>query len=291
MAHVSGIFGGRSPSVAVVTIAAGRRDHLAQQARSLARQDLAPDRYVVVDLGGDDPRASLVDGPEAVIVSEPAGGELPLARARNRGAIAADADITVFLDVDCIADVSLVRRYRDACTTHAGVHAGPVGYLPEDAPHTIDAVELEAVARYQPGRPTPSTALHRTDRIELFWSLSFAVDRSSWHRIGGFDERFVGYGGEDTDFARRADALDVPIWFSGAPRAFHQWHPVESPPVRHLRSICRNARLFRERWGVWPMEGWLEEFAASGLIDWDPVGEVCDVCDVGRAPARSDSSG
>lgn len=278
-------------SVAVVTIAAGRREHLALQARSLSRQDGDLDRYVVVDLGGDDPTPCFVDGPRAIVVSQPSSGDLPLARARNVGAAVADADVIVFLDVDCIADESLVRRYRDLCIRRPGVHAGPVGYLPEQAPSTIDTDELGRFARYQPGRPMPTTRLHRTERIDLFWSLSFAVDRASWRRIGGFDQRYVGYGGEDTDFARRVDARGVPIWFSGGPRAFHQWHEVDSPPVRHLESICRNAQIFHDRWGAWPMVGWLAEFASRNLIEWAPDGDRCIMRRPCRQSVAANSSG
>lgn len=267
---------GRPSSLAVVTIAGGRRDHLRQQARSIACQDVRPDRYVIVDLGGPDPRPMIPDGlPGDVVelVADP--GELPLARARNWGFAAAAADVTVFLDVDCIAHPGLVRRYAELVSAYPGVHAGPVGYLPEQITESIDPVDLEPLAVYQPGRPTPRTRLHRTERIELFWSLSFAVDRSSWDRIGGFDERYVGYGGEDTDFARRAELADVPIWFSAGPRAFHQHHPVSSPPVEHLGAICRNATVFFHTWGSWPMEGWLSAFAADGLIEWTPTGDRC----------------
>jgi GT2 family glycosyltransferase len=268
---------GPAVTVGVVTIAAGRRGHLSRQASSIVEQDCAPDRYVIVDLGGPELSRSLPPGVDPIVISERVTGDLPLARARNLGASAADTDVTVFLDVDCIADPALVRTYRDACTTRPGIHAGPVGYLPADAPTTIATRRLEAVARYQPGRPTPTTSMHRTERIELFWSLSFAVDRASWHRIGGFDERYVGYGGEDTDFARRAALRGVPIWFSGRSRAFHQWHPIDSPPVSHLASICRNASIFRDTWGEWPMIGWLERFSTDGLIDWHPDGDTCDI--------------
>ncbi|MEJ7800729.1 MAG: galactosyltransferase-related protein [Ilumatobacter sp.] len=152
---------------------------------------------------------------------------------------------------------------------------GRGGGPPPPPPGPTDPAELEPLAAYQPGRPTPRTTLHRTERYELFWSLSFALDRSSWDRIGGFDERYVGYGGEDTDFARRAERANVPIWFAPGPQAFHQYHPVSSPPVEHLRAICRNATIFFETWGSWPMEGWLSAFAAEGLIEWTPFGDRC----------------
>ena len=37
--------------------------------------------------------------------------------------------------------------------------------------------------------------------LGLFWSLNFAVRRTVWDELGGFDEGFGGYGGEYTDLA------------------------------------------------------------------------------------------
>ena len=52
----------------------------------------------------------------------------------------------------------------------------------------------------------------------------------------------------------------------GTARAYHQHHPVEKPPVRHLEAILRNGRVFRDRWGHWPMTGWLADFERLGLV-------------------------
>ena len=41
---------------------------------------------------------------------------------------------------------------------------------------------------------------------ELLWSLSFALTATAWRRIGGFYDRYRGYGAEDTDFALTARA-------------------------------------------------------------------------------------
>ena len=73
-------------------------------------------------------------------------------------------------------------------------------------------------------------------------------------------------GGEDTDLGRTAIARGVGLGWVGGARAYHQHHPVSSPPVEHLDDILRNGRLFHERWGEWPMTGWLEEFERRGLV-------------------------
>jgi hypothetical protein len=51
--------------------------------------------------------------------------------------------------------------------------------------------------------------------------------------------------------------------------------------VEHLHDIVANATIFHRRWGWWPMPGWLDAFAALGLIHWDPDG----------SPALMSSSG
>lgn len=52
---------------------------------------------------------------------------------------------------------------------------------------------------------------------------SVAIDRASFFEIGGFDEAFVGWGGEDNEFWERArDTL--PAWPYGRLPILHLWH-------------------------------------------------------------------
>ncbi|WP_237763612.1 glycosyltransferase family 2 protein, partial [Falsirhodobacter sp. alg1] len=75
--------------------------------------------------------------------------------------------------------------------------------------------------------------------------------------MGGFDERFTGYGGEDTDFGKTLSMAGQRIgWIAGA-KVYHQYHPHHMPPVHHLHSVVRNAELFAEKWGYRTMEHWL----------------------------------
>jgi GT2 family glycosyltransferase len=108
--------------------------------------------------------------------------------------------------------------------------------------------------------------LLREDDLRLFWSLSFALSSAHWVELGGFDETYVGYGGEDTDFAMRLGRNGGRLYWLGGATAYHQYHDVEDPPRRHLADIVRNSNLFHARWGEFPMGGWLDAFAAEGLI-------------------------
>jgi hypothetical protein len=88
-----------------------------------------------------------------------------------------------------------------------------------------------------------------------------------FRRVGGFDERYLGYGGEDTDFAKSFTTLGVPLGWTKGARAYHQYHPHHMPPVHHLRSIVRNAQLFEAKWGYRTMGHWLHAFRLMRLID------------------------
>jgi hypothetical protein len=58
---------------------------------------------------------------------------------------------------------------------------------------------------------------------------SIAITREAYERIGGFDESFVGWGGEDNEFWERGQALKV--WpFAHLPLV-HLWHAAQ--PGKH----------------------------------------------------------
>ncbi|GAB3446715.1 glycosyltransferase [Phycicoccus ginsengisoli] len=281
--RTSGDAGGRvsHPRTAVITLAHGRHEHLRGQGWGLGRQSVRPDTYVVVAMGDAGVEAVARElHPAAAVVPVPltGSGELPLSTARNAGAEAAldlGAEVLVFLDVDCIPGQDTVGRYaqvlRDAGTGPV-VACGEVAYLPPVGHPTAYRVpSLAATARPHPARPAPTPGTTQVaDDVRLFWSLSFAVTASGWRGLGGFDEDYVGYGGEDTDFGQRIRAAGGTMLWVGGATAFHQHHEQESPPLRHRRSIVRNANVFHDRWGWFPMEGWLAELYRRGLARLDP---------------------
>lgn len=260
--------------VALITITSGRHLHLRRQHGAARHQSHQPVRYICVSMGDDTVPA--LPGLRRLLM--PAGRELPLAAARNRGAadaLAGAADVLVFLDVDCIPGRGLVAAYLDAIAAvesarHPTAICGPVRYLPPlpDAGMPTDDAELDACSAEHPERRFPKSGW--LDDHNLFWSLSFAVSARTWSELGGFCEAYEGYGGEDTDFAQRLAAAGGRVYWAAAATAYHQHHESHDPPVGHARSIVRNAELFRRRWGWYPMRTWLEEFERRGLAHRSP---------------------
>jgi hypothetical protein len=264
---------------AVVTITRDRDTHLHRQRVGLAQAP--PDLHVIVGMGAEPQLADVVGAPPTttLTVAVPATG-LPLAAARNAGAaaaIAAGAELLVLLDVDCIPGPRLLDRYTAAVPRmgRPALLCGPVAYLPPPPEGGYPDRGLDALAPPHPARPAPPDGeVRREDRLELFWSLSFAVTAADWITFGGFCEDYAGYGAEDTDFAFAAAARGAGLYWIGGAHAHHQHHPPSRSTPGRAAEIVRNARLFRCRWGWWPMAGWLEELATAGTVEFDPGSDL-----------------
>ena len=257
-------------TVSVVTLAKGRPEHLRNVLLGLERQSRPPAELVVAVMQDD-----VYDLPEVAFPVRQirvTGAELPLAAARNRGVAEAVGDCVAFLDVDCIPAPGLVADYARGLAELDGLLMGEVLHLPAGAAEPgwrYDA--LAAVAeRHSDRRGPPAEGIEPCPDYRCFWSLNFAIRRATFLAAGGFDERYTGYGGEDTDFGKSLDRQGVPIaWMKGA-LAYHQHHPHHMPPVHHIDSVVRNAELFEAKWGYRTMGHWLHAFRIMGLIDDTP---------------------
>ena len=268
-------------SVSVLTIVRGRSSHLANLIAGLNRQTRAPDELVIAWMqDAPSPLPETRFPVRSVLVP---GDPMPLAAARNRAAEAARGEQLILLDVDCIPAAGLVERYA-ATTEAAGVRLGDVLYLPPGGVERIDDAALDRVGVRHPAKPElAQDEIRATPSHGELWGLSFALSAANWRRAGGMDERYIGYGGEETDFAARLERAGVTMAWVGGARAYHQHHPIHIPPLQHFDAILRNARLFHATWGRWCMDYWLGQFAERGLIAIDDR-----TLTVLRAPTRDE---
>ena len=271
-------------SVSVLTLVRGRRAHLANLIAGLNASRRKPDELVIAYMQP----AAHIDLPSTdfpireVFV---AGDAMPLAAARNRAAAAASGEQLIFLDVDCVPSPTLVERYVETGSEPGGIRLGEVLYLPAGAiADGIDFVALDRIGKRHPDKPPIALdEIRPTPTHGELWGLSFGISAADWTRAGGMDERYVGYGGEETDFAARLERAGVAMWWVGGARAYHQHHIVHTPAYQHFDAIIRNARLFRATWGRWCMQYWLGQFAENGLIAWD-----ADTITVLRQPTEAE---
>jgi hypothetical protein len=68
---------------------------------------------------------------------------------------------------------------------------------------------------------------------------SMAITKEAYFRIGGMDEEFVGWGGEDIEFWKRCSLLNRWIW--GYEPIIHLWH--KSQPLKENKNNPNIARI------------------------------------------------
>ncbi|UUR08110.1 glycosyltransferase family 2 protein [Sphingomonas glaciei] len=253
--------------ISVCTLGSGRASHLRNLVEALARSHTMP-AELVIGVMQDEPY-DLPATPFPIRQHVLGSGKLTLAAARNRAAHEAAHERLVFLDIDCIPDPDLVADYDARMDLADGILMGEVLYLPKGA--TDGGLDFDHFAglgvKHSERSGPPDTPLGSCTDYRCFWSLNFAMRRSAFLRLGGFDEAYVGYGGEDTDFGRTAAEAGLTFHWTRGARAYHQYHAHHMPPVHHLDSVLANAHRFRDKWGHVTMDHWLKAFTLMGLVE------------------------
>ncbi len=194
---------------------------------------------VVVDDGSATPLGAddVADLGEVRVVRREDEGFRP-ATSRNEGAAAATGDVLVFLDGDMIPDPSWLEHHMrwhhvtDDAMVLGFRHHVDDSWLTEDLVRQAQGSGglASVVADRTVERPewiefhmlrTKDLTTADTDLFRVVTSGNVSVRRETFDRIGGFDDSFIRWGHEDTEFGYRG-------WVSGAllipERGAHCWH-------------------------------------------------------------------
>jgi len=246
--------------ITILTLVHNRERALINQLQGIANNSQFPIEVIIVRM--NEPSAPLPDLPFAVKqlrLDQDKG--INLASARNYAMQHSRTDFNIFLDVDCVPSSTLITAYSATLPSSDNLVSGRVRYLSKKHTKALyPGKDLLSCSVADPVRSEDEDFTH-----ELFWTLNFGCSKATFQHIGGFDEQYNGYGAEDTDFAFTARSQGIGILTLDA-IAFHQYHPSYWPPLNHLESILKNAKLFFDKWATWPMEGWLQAFEELGYI-------------------------
>lgn len=87
----------------------------------------------------------------------------------------------------------------------------------------------------------------RPERVRQNWQGgTLAIRQSAFFAIGGFDESFVGWGGEDNEFFDRCLTLNG--WRYGYLPFLHLWHPPQAAKLNAARE--HNLAFLRQRLAI-----------------------------------------
>jgi len=231
-----------APHVSVIVPAYGRAPELEQCLGHLARQETGPPvadgplRYqvIIVDDGSTESLEPLVAArrgsfPFIFLRHEANRGR---AAARNTGAKRAEGDLLLFLDADMLASPGLVRAHHDA---HAAAGSEPiVGLGPIPVAPGYETLLGSYMERRGHMRPAvdPGRVPYR-----FFVSSNTSVGRPLFERVGGYDERFVHYGGEDIDLGYRLHRAGTRVTVVPGAESAHAYRYDLEAAARRMREF------------------------------------------------------
>lgn len=180
-----------------------------------------------------------------------------LAASRNNGFRHATGDYFVFIDGDCIVRENFVARHRLLSEKGYFVTGNRIllsenfskaiverkDFLPHSIFDALNALRKKKINRILPLLYLPEGVINRkkNDRWQKLRGCNFAVWKEDLLRTNGFNEDFVGWGFEDSEFAVRI--LNAGIHRKSgnfATGVFHLYHkelkvPQEGPNWERLQ--------------------------------------------------------
>lgn len=107
-------------------------------------------------------------------------------------------------------------------------------------------------------RPLPdyNYELLRTRNVICF--IAALIRRKVWDQVGQLDERFTGYGFEDTDYNRRVVDAGWQLGVTGAARVWHEssgTYRTKYGLQKHTEMFYESKAKFEAKWGDGPQLG------------------------------------
>lgn len=163
----------------------------------------------------------------------------------NKAVASSQAERIIFTDSDCIPHPCFVADHKAACRPKRLV-TGPRVYLGSDITQWLkngdsSIIELnrtslliwlsirKQLSKIEQAIRYPAWLLPFFNRMKTVWpyGANFAVDRQDLLLVNGFDEDFLGWGGEDVDLSHRLSLVGVTAHSSlGRAVVYHLEHPI-----------------------------------------------------------------
>lgn len=216
----------------IVSTGMGRSDNLYYCLEMLCQQTYPADEIIVISDGE----------PHSEFICQAFAERLPLRHhyrpndlrvgySRNLGVSLSNGEQLIFLDTDVMLNPEALALY--AQRLEATPQACLIGYCGLDKSFESPSALITGRQvnsrdpRYASLSPTdlaPQTALRDYPHWYV-WTANFAIHRTLYEKVGGFQERICGWGTEDLDFANRLYSLGTKFVYLLEVWGEHQVHP------------------------------------------------------------------
>lgn len=142
-------------------------------------------------------------------------------KAINKAASAATGRLFIIADGDIIYDPELMREAMNQVREDRWV-------IPFSSITRMTRSNSQTVFEQDAQWPIPVSLETKADQARYFVGGVNVLSRAAFEAVGGYDERFVGWGGEDEAFAYSLDTLvGKHVRLEG--NLLHFWHPFVGP--------------------------------------------------------------
>ncbi len=191
------------PRVSVVIPAYNAQDTIADAVEAVLAQSYLGEReLIVVDDGSEDGTADAIRAyPQVRYIRQDNAGP---ASARNCGASVARGEIILFTDSDCYPESRWIEKMVDGfLSAGIGVVAGSYDIANPQVP-LARVIHAEILFRHHRLMP---------DSPRAFGSYNFAIRKTVFDQVGGFNTRYRCASGEDNDLSYKVIAAGYQIRF------------------------------------------------------------------------------
>ncbi|MDF1660148.1 MAG: glycosyltransferase [Planctomycetota bacterium] len=253
----------KTPEISVIVTTYNKERELTLVLEAYRHQSFKDFELIIADDGSGEATKKVIEEARScsdfpIIHSWQEDDGFRAARSRNLAVSKARGKILALTDGDCVPLPNYLETvkntYKESC------YLAGERYLlrQEEASHIEKGKISEGAGKYlkslipereekRLSKTRRKNRFYRTFRLKIrptVMTCNFALSKDDLLKINGFDERYVGWGHEDTDLGRRLRSLGIKSANElSEAKLIHLWHKTEASFAGRVRD-CANASYF-----------------------------------------------